>query len=83
MLVRKDDSSAHVEGECPGYLYLRSEYGRQPWPGAVETLVSDFASKHQLWQDLGPSKDLIYVYEDVIISNLSSGGSPPFNWSVS
>ena len=36
----------------------------------------------KLWQDLGPSKDLIYVYEDVIISNLSSGGSPPFNRSV-
>ena len=45
--MRKDDPLAYAEGECFGYLHLWFEYGRRPRPGAVETLVSDYAFKRQ------------------------------------
>ena len=37
----------HVEGECPGCLYLWSECERWPQPSVMETSVLDYASERQ------------------------------------
>ena len=48
-------------------------------PSVMETSAQTAPLSTKLWQDLGPSRDLIYVCEDVIISYLSSRGRFPFD----
>ena len=72
---------AHAKGKCPGCLYGPSaSVGLDLVWWKPRSYTAPLSAK--LLQDLKPSKDLIYVYEDVIILYLSFEGPPPFDRSV-